>query len=282
MTEPNPKYIERVARVLAWLNQRLIDRGVDVPPMILWVGCPYSHFDQEREHRVFAHTNHLRGVVCVHPEIGRLNTPYLLGVMAHEFGHEIAITQWDDKTEQGADRAAKEVLGLPIKYGSELRLQYLKDPEQYAEEIAQAEPDIDGIWMPEFELEAQLRDHLGSMQEYIIDFMSDLPASQRTDRVAMDAVVEYLHNERFDVDYRILTDGAEYYEDDDSTGYDPNLHHTFVIIFNEENEAMTIRVPWGLLDSEIDRPDFAELPPEEAIMIQKIHPDILIALQEEE
>lgn len=45
-----------------------------------------------------------------------LNEDHLRALVAHEVGHVIAYQRWNDLSEDGADRAAREVLGTPICY----------------------------------------------------------------------------------------------------------------------------------------------------------------------
>jgi hypothetical protein len=107
------------------LSAYVQERVPDLPRIKLEVDCKYAIQDHEEELRVFAHTLHLKDTICVHSDLNKLSDAYIYGILAHEFGHIIADTFWDDPDEEAADLAAREFLGLDIFYGSEYDLEYL-------------------------------------------------------------------------------------------------------------------------------------------------------------
>ncbi|NIW14384.1 MAG: hypothetical protein GWN31_10730 [Candidatus Thorarchaeota archaeon] len=118
-----------VKRAFEELNELMEQQVEGIDPLLLWYGCPIARWDNADKKRVFAHTNHIQGVVCVTERLDLLQTPFVYGILAHEFGHELAIQILDDDSEKGADTAALSYLGLPIHYGTEMRLQYLEQKE---------------------------------------------------------------------------------------------------------------------------------------------------------
>jgi hypothetical protein len=118
----------RILNILEQLNslsshKKLLGFEVD-----LWIGCPLAIVDHAKESRVYAHTGHQYGTICICENLNFLSLPYQYGIMAHEMGHILAEVHWNDDTEHGADMASKQFLGLSIQYG-EKNIQYLSQDQ---------------------------------------------------------------------------------------------------------------------------------------------------------
>lgn len=121
-----------VKQIFDQLNQRMmayLSNEPSVKPLLLWYGCPVARWDHQCKQRVFAHTNHFRGIVCVCEEIAKLHKRYVYGIIAHEFGHELAMRFFDSGSEESADDAAEQFLDLKIQYGSSLNLEFITKEE---------------------------------------------------------------------------------------------------------------------------------------------------------
>ena len=99
-----------------------------IPPRLNW-RCHIAERDHTLSMRQFAHTNHHPHMICVAANIGRLHDRFLYGVLAHEMGHLLSFMLWEDFTEDGADEAAAEFLGLEIQYQGPLNLEAISCPE---------------------------------------------------------------------------------------------------------------------------------------------------------
>lgn len=86
------------------------------PVIQLHMGCYYCLVDNEKDHRVFAHTRHFPNVVCLHPKIESLPMENLRGILAHEIGHIMAGALYDDWSEEAADTFCIEHLRWPLEY----------------------------------------------------------------------------------------------------------------------------------------------------------------------
>jgi len=118
-----------VKKAFGQLNAYMEQRVEGLEPLLLWYGCPVARWDNADQKRVFAHTNHVRGVVCVTERLDLLQERFVYGILAHEFGHELAIQLLSDTSEEGANAAALSYLGLKIVYGTEMNLEYLSPEE---------------------------------------------------------------------------------------------------------------------------------------------------------
>ena len=113
-----------------YVEKKMPELKRKVEPMLLWFGCPYAEDDHQRKDRVYAHTNHVDGVICVCESLGKLSGSKIFGILAHEFGHIAAMAIKQDGSEAGADRAAREYLELPIQYTRDSKaIQYLGEEE---------------------------------------------------------------------------------------------------------------------------------------------------------
>jgi hypothetical protein len=102
----------------------------------LFIGCPHqmkkhSHHQWKdtdksgRNWRAFMHTGHFKNVICVHPHADReLKMRNLIGMMLHEFGHQINDLVGLPNTQKNADLVIFRYLGIGIKYEGPGRVQY--------------------------------------------------------------------------------------------------------------------------------------------------------------
>jgi hypothetical protein len=122
---------ERVQLVVDQLSHYVIaDHEIAIEPPLLFWGCPLARYDNQMKGRTFAHTNHLDDVICVSERLGLLNEPYLYGIIAHEFGHLIALHEiGQGHSEKDADDAVWQHTLLKIKYGTPQHIQYLSDED---------------------------------------------------------------------------------------------------------------------------------------------------------
>lgn len=102
----------------------------------LFIGCPHqqskhSHHQWKnsdrsgRNWRAFMHTGHFDKVICVHPHADReLKMRNLIGMILHEFGHQINDVIGIPNTQKNADGVIYRFLGIKIKYDGPGRVQY--------------------------------------------------------------------------------------------------------------------------------------------------------------
>ena len=127
----HPKHLAktRTKEAMANLNRLLLTNLTDFgSPLKLNWKCPLAEHHHLKSFRQFAHTLDLDyddRTVCVTAEIGQLPDEFLYGILAHEFGHIIAVEIWDDDTEEGADRAVDVFLELDIRYGTPWELEFV-------------------------------------------------------------------------------------------------------------------------------------------------------------
>ena len=111
------------------LQKIVREKRPDVPKFHLKMDCPYARVDHDEEWRVFAHTLEPENpnTICVHPDLELLHPRYIYGIIAHEFGHNLAWIDNEDDSEDGANRAAVEVFDLEaLPYDHDFhRLEYL-------------------------------------------------------------------------------------------------------------------------------------------------------------
>lgn len=135
LTKREKSFVTAFTYLNNWMCHKVLEKtGQQIEPLFYWWGCPLARFDKSREDRVYAHTNHVRGVVCVSEDLCKLRDSFVYGILAHEFGHELAFRFEGDHSEEGADQAALKYLDLPIHYGTPLNVQYLDTK------------DMRGIW----------------------------------------------------------------------------------------------------------------------------------------
>lgn len=103
----------------------------------IFIGCPHqkekhSHHQWKdtdksgKNWRAFAHTNHFPSTVCFHPHAEKeMETRNLIGMMLHEFGHQINDVVGLPNTQKNADLVILKYLGLKIKYSNPGRIQYI-------------------------------------------------------------------------------------------------------------------------------------------------------------
>lgn len=97
------------------------------PWLDLNIGCPYAIKDHDKEWRVHAHTICTPYHICCVEELGELPETVIFGILAHEFGHELAMDRWGEKhTEDQANQIVEQALGLRIYFTPQHRLQWLK------------------------------------------------------------------------------------------------------------------------------------------------------------
>jgi hypothetical protein len=89
--------------------------------------CPIANIDHKKSLRAFAHVNHIPHTVCVSGYITQIPINNILGILAHEFGHLLAIEYWGDYSENAADRSCKQWLNLDIKYSFPHAMQSLSN-----------------------------------------------------------------------------------------------------------------------------------------------------------
>jgi hypothetical protein len=102
----------------------------------LFVGCPHglgkhSHHQWKDEDksgknwRAFMHTGHFKDTICVHPHADvELPMRNLIGMMLHEFGHQINDIINIPNTQKNADGVIQRFFGIKIKYSQPGRVQY--------------------------------------------------------------------------------------------------------------------------------------------------------------
>lgn len=62
--------------------------------------------------RVYAHVFHILERICIAKDFERLDEPFQLGILLHEFGHIAMASDLEDD----ADKWVREKLGIPLEY----------------------------------------------------------------------------------------------------------------------------------------------------------------------
>jgi hypothetical protein len=81
--------------------------------------CPAADRDHARDPRVYAHTKHIEGVICVAHAFESLTPAEKAGITAHECGHLLCTKGYmpDPDVEIAADIAAERIFsGVRIRY----------------------------------------------------------------------------------------------------------------------------------------------------------------------
>lgn len=98
-----------------------------VPRLSLNVGCSMVAGHRQRDTRAFMHTNHKPRVVCSSPTAATLELKYVVGLFFHEIGHEVATRAYGVSEQWDADSSCLQFLGIRIRYGGPLLLEYVSD-----------------------------------------------------------------------------------------------------------------------------------------------------------
>jgi len=109
-------------RVNNWAMKKspLVDRRT------LQVGCPeIAARRKDGDVRAFFHVGHRPGKVCADSMACQLPEHFLVGLFLHEIGHPLAMRVYRKTEQWDADRAVKEILGVHIRYGGPLVLEYV-------------------------------------------------------------------------------------------------------------------------------------------------------------
>jgi len=127
LRHPEKDSRERAEKAFSHLQKRLDETVGEFISLSLRWSCPVAEQDHRSAFRQFAHVFHDDdpGAICVAAEIGQLDDEYLYGILAHEFGHLIAQEFHEDDSEDGADLAAEEYLGIPIYYRTRYDLEWI-------------------------------------------------------------------------------------------------------------------------------------------------------------
>jgi len=79
-----------------------------VIPVVEW--CRVAERDHTRSRRQYAHTGHVKGVICVARAYYTLPVKYRVGVLLHEFGHLAGA-----RDEMDADALAFKLFGVEVE-----------------------------------------------------------------------------------------------------------------------------------------------------------------------
>lgn len=98
-----------------------------VPRLVLKVGCPQIERHRRMDPRAFMHTGgrHAAGQVHASPDAAMLPIQFIAGLFLHEIGHPLAMRVMRRSEQEDADRSILEHVGVKIRYGGPLLLEYL-------------------------------------------------------------------------------------------------------------------------------------------------------------
>lgn len=127
---PPPRISENPATLEFWndcmdkINARMNNAGLKPLKRKM---CSIVSYENSKNPRVFAHTNHRKQTICICPQFLLLPRPFIFGILAHEAGHEAAFQAWGNYQEEAADVAAFELLGFNIRYQTDALLQTVEE-----------------------------------------------------------------------------------------------------------------------------------------------------------
>jgi hypothetical protein len=123
------EYLQKVFKaVQEWAKDRSLasPRSFLIPNLSLSVGCPLIERQFARgDARAFFHVLHKPGRICASPRAARLPHNFIVGLMLHEIGHPLAQNLYGSSEQWDADKAIRECLGINIRYGGALILEFV-------------------------------------------------------------------------------------------------------------------------------------------------------------
>lgn len=103
------------------------ERGGKLVPMLhsaKLVQCPEADREHAASWRQFAHTNHHDHSICYSGALEDLEDGWKLGIIAHEFGHVMAIGLDIRHTEEDANRFGGVIVGTRVSFRGPHRLEW--------------------------------------------------------------------------------------------------------------------------------------------------------------
>lgn len=107
-------------------------RAAEIDPSLREVRlelCAEADDEHRKSDRQYAHWGHKPDTICVARAIEDLDAPWKLGLIAHEFGHAIAVRKAGDAhTEDDAHRLGGMIIGAPVVLKGPLKLEWAPLP----------------------------------------------------------------------------------------------------------------------------------------------------------